>query len=150
MCEDGSADLSLFPFPWTEHGLPPLALKDIPTCGGSGMHQPPCTREGVYADIQEKWNSIILTPPIEYFQGFVHHHPVFRPHSTPIYSNTALRLLSYALEAITGNNFDNLMEECVFKPLILNHTSIRKPSDNLGVIPQGDSTWSYSTGDEGA
>jgi CubicO group peptidase (beta-lactamase class C family) len=94
--------------------------------------------------------SVRLTSSIEYFQGFVHHHPVFLPHSTPIYSNTAFRLLSYALEAIVGDKFESVMEECVFKLLLLNHTSIRKPADSFGVIPQGDSMWSYDIGDEGS
>jgi hypothetical protein len=40
------------------------------------------------------------------------------------------------------------MGESVLKPLVLNHTSIRKPADGLGVIPQGDSMWSYDIGDE--
>ncbi|KAE9373571.1 beta-lactamase/transpeptidase-like protein [Stipitochalara longipes BDJ] len=126
----GSADLSLFPFQWTEHGLPQLTPSDIPTCGGSEMHQKPCTRE-------------------EYFEGFVHHHPVFRPHSTPIYSNTAFRILGYAIEAIVGENFDNITEKSILKPLQLNHSSVKKPADNLGAIPQGDSMWSYDLGDEG-
>jgi len=94
-------------------------------------------------------NSVRLTSSIEYFQGFVHHHPVFLPQSTPIYSNTAFRLLSYALEAILGDNFESIMGECVFKLLLLNHTSIQKPADSFGVIPQGDSMWSYDIGDEG-
>jgi CubicO group peptidase (beta-lactamase class C family) len=79
----------------------------------------------------------------------VHRHPVFLPHSTPIYSNTAFRILSYALEAITEDNFENIMSECVLKPLVLDHTSISKPADILGVIPEGDSMWSYDIGDEG-
>jgi CubicO group peptidase (beta-lactamase class C family) len=86
---------------------------------------------------------------IEYFEGFIHHHPVFLPYSTPIYSNTAFRILSYAIEAITGVTFDNLIEECVFKHLLLNNTSMHNPADSLGVIPQGDSYWSYDIGDEG-
>ena len=93
----------------------------------------------------------MLTYSIEYFQGFVHHHPVFRPHSTPIYSNTAFRILSYALETIAGNSLENIMKENVFKPLGLKHTSIRKPvDDSLGVIPQGNSVWFYDIGDEAA
>jgi CubicO group peptidase (beta-lactamase class C family) len=97
----------------------------------------------------EEVKSLRLTLSIEYFEGFVHHHPVFRPHSTPIYSNTAFRILSYALEEIIGDSFDNIIEECVFKPLVLNHSGMHKPADNSGVIPQGDSMWSYDIGDEG-
>jgi hypothetical protein len=44
--EDGCADLSMFPFPWTEHGLPQLEPPDVPLCGGSEIPQTPCTREG--------------------------------------------------------------------------------------------------------
>jgi CubicO group peptidase (beta-lactamase class C family) len=76
---------------------------------------------------------------------------VFRPHSIPIYSNTAFRILSYALEIIANKTFEDIMEESVFKPLGLNNTSIRKPDkDSLGVIPQGQSMWFYDIGDESA
>jgi hypothetical protein len=37
----------MFPFPWTEHGLPQLDPADVPSCGGSEMQQRPCTREGM-------------------------------------------------------------------------------------------------------
>ena len=73
----------------------------------------------------------------------MHHHPVFRPHSTPVYSNTAFRLLSYAIESIVGDKFDEIAKQCVLKPLKLNHTSMKKPADDLGVIPRGDIMWSH-------
>jgi hypothetical protein len=50
---------------------------------------------------------------------------------------------------MTEGSFERISEECVFKPLLLKHTSIRQPADNLGVVPNGDSMWSYDIGDEG-
>ncbi|EON62896.1 hypothetical protein W97_02121 [Coniosporium apollinis CBS 100218] len=124
-----SSDLSTFPLPWTELGLPQLAAADIPACGGDKV-QPPCTRK-------------------EYFQGFLKRHPVFSPQSTPIYSNTAFRLLSYVLETTAGDSFENIMERDVFQDLGMTHTSVRKPQDDsLGVIPEGDSMWAFDDGDE--
>jgi CubicO group peptidase (beta-lactamase class C family) len=84
----------------------------------------------------------------EYFQGFVQRRPVFLIQSTPIYSNTAFRILSYALEAIAGDDFENFMERNVIKLFRLDYTGFHKPADKLGVIPLGDSIWSYDIGDE--
>jgi CubicO group peptidase (beta-lactamase class C family) len=85
----------------------------------------------------------------EYFRGFVKRHPVFLPQSTPIYSNTAFRILSYAIEAISGDTYDNIVQKSIIEPLGLAYTTIRKPERNFaGVIPQGDSLWDYDIGDE--
>jgi CubicO group peptidase (beta-lactamase class C family) len=85
---------------------------------------------------------------VEYFQSFIERHPVFLPQSTPIYSNTAFRILSYAIEAIANDSFENIMKRSFIEPLSLAHTTYRKPKNSLGVIPEGDSNWAYDLGDE--
>lgn len=85
----------------------------------------------------------------EYLQGFPKRHPVFLAQSTPIYSNTAFRILSYAMEAIAGDSYEDIVNKSIIQPLALQHTSVRKPQDDYhGVIPQGDSYWDYDVGDE--
>ncbi|KAF2972831.1 hypothetical protein GQX73_g700 [Xylaria multiplex] len=55
----------------------------------------------------------------------------------------------YALEAITGKNFESLLEERILKPLDLNNTFLRAPEHARGVIP-GDpdlTGWSFDLGE---
>jgi len=85
----------------------------------------------------------------EYFNGFTKRHPIVLPQSTPIYSNTAFRILSYAMEVITGRTYENIINKSIIQPLGLANTSVRKPQNNsLGIIPEGDSFWDYDIGDE--
>jgi CubicO group peptidase (beta-lactamase class C family) len=85
----------------------------------------------------------------EYFKGLNRRHPVFLSQSTPVYSNTAFRILSYAMEVITGETYENIVMQSIVEPLGLAHTTVFKPQDNsAGVIPQGDSSWEFNVGDE--
>lgn len=69
---------------------------------------------------------------------------------TPIYSNAAIQILSYALEAITNKTYDALLQEYLFEPLGLNDSYYDVPADDVGIIPGNASTslWGLSAGDE--
>lgn len=69
---------------------------------------------------------------------------------TPIYSNAAIQILSYALEAITNKTYGTLLEEYLFEPLGLNDSYYDVPTDNVGIIPGNAMTslWGLSAGDE--
>ncbi|PCH06154.1 Beta-lactamase-related [Penicillium occitanis (nom. inval.)] len=121
-------DVATLDIPWTEAGLPPLPSEDIPRCGGNST-TPPCDRD-------------------EYFHGLLQRAPVILPRTTPIYSNTAFRILGYILGAISNVPFDQLLDSSVLRPLNLTTTSYVTPTEGAWVIPNGDSAWYQNTGDE--
>jgi hypothetical protein len=79
---------------------------------------------------------------IDFLKGFANRDPIFATFQTPVYSNSAFQILSYALESITGQDFGTLMEDGLFKPLNLSNTSYTQPDDSLGVIV-GNKTSTY-------
>jgi len=108
-------------------GLPPLDKSEVIACPGASM----CTRA-------------------EFFAGFTARHPVFAPSNSPVYSNVAYQLLSYALENITGIDMPTMVSDSLFKPLNLTHSSWLVPKDNsTGILPKGGS-WNLDAGDETA
>lgn len=93
--------------------------------------------------------SILTHFGADFLRGIALRDPVFPAFQTPVYSNAAFQLLSYALETITGQNFKTLTEEFLIKPLNLSRTSYTKPNDSLGIIP-GNKTltyWDFDLGD---
>ena len=76
--------------------------------------------------------------------------PAFAPFATPAYSNIAYQILAYALEAITGKVFEDMITDSVFYELGLSHTFYNAPDASLGIIPgTAESTnWYYSLGEE--
>ncbi len=85
----------------------------------------------------------------EFFELFGQRHPVVPSSSTPTYSNVAFQLLAYALETITGKNFEEMMEKDLLKNLGMSSTSYSTPNSTQGAIPFNAtySSWKYSLGD---
>ncbi|KAI1775764.1 beta-lactamase/transpeptidase-like protein [Hypoxylon cercidicola] len=107
-------------------GFPPLSKNETPPCGAN----PTCTRA-------------------QFFTGIESFYPSLAPYQTPAYSNVAFQLLGYALETITGETFQTLVEETVIKPLALDNTFLRAPEDSRGIIP-GDrigTAWAFDIGE---
>jgi CubicO group peptidase (beta-lactamase class C family) len=125
-------DISVDGLPLTEFGFQTTPASDIPTCGAT-PDQAPCSRT-------------------EFFERFKQRHPVYATSTTPIYSNAAFQILSYALESITNKTFQSMISEDMFGALSMSSTSLSTPNISLGVIPNDPATswWSVDTGDEGA
>ena len=130
-------------------GLPRLKVSDVPPCGLA----PTCSRAGKSCftrrinPLVPDWNLLSLA----FFTGILQRHPVFLSTTTPIYSNAAFQILSYALESITGKPFESSLDDKVFKPLGMNASSLSEPADtSSGVIPINEtaSGWNVSGGDE--
>lgn len=88
---------------------------------------------------------------IDFFTGFIQRHPLAPSSSTPIYSNVAFQILAYALEGITGDSYEDLLQHDIIDSLHLNHTTYSVPSPSLGVIPSSGvnaSSWNLDIGDE--
>ncbi|KAI1075760.1 beta-lactamase/transpeptidase-like protein [Whalleya microplaca] len=110
-------------------GFPPLSSEEKPPCGAS----PVCTRE-------------------QFFAGIAKFYPSFVPFQTPAYSNVGFQLLGYALEEITGQSFQTLLEDTVINPLGLNNSFLRAPDDSRGIIPgnRTETGWSFDIGESAA
>lgn len=146
--EDSYGDLANMDITWSEAGLPVLSPEDVPQCGGNAS-MPPCDRDGIVLiiHVSQYLCSSFFCP--EYFQGLLRRAPIFAPQTTPIYSNTAYRLLGYILGAISGNRYDELLESSVLRPLNLTTTTYATPrGEGSWVIPNGESGWYQDTGDE--
>lgn len=67
-----------------------------------------------------------LQPLSQYLQT---HMParIFPPGTTPAYSNYAATMAAYIVERISGQDFNDYIEERIFKPLDMNHSTFRQP-----------------------
>ncbi len=67
-----------------------------------------------------------LRPTGEYLRV---HMParIFPPGATPAYSNYATTMAAYIVERVSGQNFNDYVEEHIFKPLNMNHATFRQP-----------------------
>jgi CubicO group peptidase (beta-lactamase class C family) len=67
-----------------------------------------------------------LRPTGEYLRG---HLParIFPPGATPAYSNYATTMAAYIVERVSGQNFNDYVEEHIFKPLNMTHATFRQP-----------------------
>lgn len=74
-------------------------------------------------------------------------YPIARPAERPVYSNIAFTLLMYAVEARTGNNYTELLETYVSKPLGLTNTVVSPGDDDKAVIPPVDNSWGSNYAD---
>ena len=87
----------------------------------------------------------------EFFASFTRRAPVFLPGTTPVYSNAAFQILSYALENITNRTFESILDEGILQAVNMTSSSLATPSDSSnGVIPTSEkaSGWDASFGDE--
>lgn len=67
-----------------------------------------------------------LHPLSHYLQA---HMPsrIFPPGMTPAYSNYAATMAAYLVERVSGQNFNDYVEEHIFKPLDMNNSTFRQP-----------------------
>ncbi|KAL2829128.1 beta-lactamase/transpeptidase-like protein [Aspergillus pseudoustus] len=120
----GIGDLGLNAQLMESLGFPSLDDSDLPLCS----LDPACTRA-------------------EFLSGILDRHPVFPVSSSPAYSNDAYQLLAYALETITGESYEELLNTRLIDPLGLSRSSFGKPDDQLGIIPVNSAGWDMDIGD---
>jgi CubicO group peptidase (beta-lactamase class C family) len=67
-----------------------------------------------------------LHPISQYLQS---HMPsrIFPPGMTPAYSNYAATMAAYLVERVSGQNFNDYVEEHIFKPLDMNNSTFHQP-----------------------
>jgi CubicO group peptidase (beta-lactamase class C family) len=114
--------------PVTSLGLPPKPVIELAQCV-----KQPCTRT-------------------ESIRAFLQEAPVEQAFSTPIYSNGAYQILTYALEAITNRTMSDMITGDVFCPLDMDDSSYTLKANASGIIPMPAdmSYWTVPLGDAGA
>lgn len=109
-------------------GFPPLEPSDFPTCGIAGLNK--------------------ACDPNQLIEALKNSHPVVSPHDRPIYSSISFTLLSYALQAATGRNYTQLLQDEVLNPLNLTHTGAQPGNTTNAVIPATQpNSWGVDYGD---
>jgi CubicO group peptidase (beta-lactamase class C family) len=95
----------------------PITLRNIMT-HTTGFEE---TAKNLFVDSPEE-----LRPTGEYLRV---HMPVriFPPGATPAYSNYATTMAAYIVERVSGQNFNDYVEEHIFKPLNMTHATFRQP-----------------------
>ncbi|KAI0475625.1 beta-lactamase/transpeptidase-like protein [Xylariaceae sp. FL0804] len=99
------------------------------TCGGAQWADIPCNRTA-------------------FFEDYPTQHPVVSPFLTPVYSNAAYQILSYALENITNTSMPDLFNRALVAPLGLRATHYTVPASTAGgFVPYGNTTASWWAAD---
>src|SRR5271170_5520581 len=95
----------------------PITLRNIMT-HTTGFEE---TAKNLFVDTAEE-----LRPNSEYLRV---HLParIFPPGATPAYSNYATTMAAYIVERVSGQNFNDYVEEHIFKPLNMTHATFRQP-----------------------
>lgn len=114
--------------PVTNLGLPTKPVIELAQC-----EKQPCTRA-------------------ESIRAFLQEAPVEAAFSTPIYSNGAYQILTYALEAITNRTMSDMITDDVFCHLGMEDSSYALKANSSGIIPNNTSSsfWNVPLGDAGA
>ncbi|PNP80895.1 hypothetical protein FNYG_05710 [Fusarium nygamai] len=90
--------------------------------------------------------------PAEFFEGITTQNffPVTSTANTPVYSNVAYQILSYALEGMTRKPFKKSFQSSLTEPLSMKRTSLEAPkSKENAMIPENEqlSWWNITTAD---
>ncbi len=140
--EQGKLDLDRDVNDYLDFKIPPafdkpITLRDIMT-HRTGFEE---TLKDLFVGSVEE-----LHPLSQYLQS---HMPsrIFPPGTTPAYSNYAATMAAYLVERVSGQNFNDYVEEHIFKPLDMHHATFRQPlpdalktaMSNGYIISSGDS-----------
>ena len=95
----------------------PITLRNIMT-HTTGFEE---TAKNLFVDSAEE-----LRPTGEYLRV---HLParIFPPGATPAYSNYATTMAAYIVERVSGQDFNDYVEQHIFKPLNMTHATFRQP-----------------------
>lgn len=74
----------------------------------------------------------------EFFDGLRSNRLVWQVNDRPAYSDQGFTLLGFALQNITGKNFDTLIHDSITKPLNLTSTGLTSPDLSNAIIPPGE------------
>ncbi|KAL4915766.1 beta-lactamase/transpeptidase-like protein [Aspergillus aurantiobrunneus] len=107
-------------------GLPHLNDSQYPACGVLGLNGD-CTKEQLIENLLSKEQ----VAPIN---------------SRPGYSSLSFTVFTLCLEAYTGKNYSQILEETIYKPLNLVNSGVSPGDTERAVIPPGFSGWGTDYG----
>ncbi|KAL8646122.1 MAG: hypothetical protein Q9210_006311 [Variospora velana] len=113
-----------------EVGLPPVDSDEVPPCGENRPGTRPCTRK-------------------EILDGLITRPPLFEPNDQATYSNMNFVLLGFALQALSGQSYEEILNQRIFQPLGMERSRLTKPPDGQGVIPNATNDWNADIGTYG-
>ena len=67
--------------------------------------------------------------------------PIYEPNDRSTYSNVAFVLLGFALETLTNLPYEDVISKTIFEPLGMRKSTLTKPSDSEGIIPDTVNDW---------
>ena len=83
----------------------------------------------------------------DFLAVFGKHRPSFGAFTTPLYSSVTYSLVSWVVEAATGQSFESFVQENIFDVADMPSTSSgEKPGDGTGFIPVDDIWWDGDLG----
>lgn len=99
----------------------------------------------------------VISPPVlgcfalaltllDFFAKFAQRRPVYAPYTTPVYSNEAYALLGWVIESATNMTYGDYLQENVFEPLGMAHSSLSKPDDSHGFLAVDEDYWPTARG----
>jgi actin-related protein 6 len=72
--------------------------------------------------------------------------PVAPTNSRPIYSQLSFALFTLCLEAQTGKNFSQILDETIYKPMNLVNSGVSPGTTERAAVPPGSSGWGSDYG----
>ena len=73
--------------------------------------------------------------------------PIYRPFTTPVYSNIGYSVLGRVIENVSGQTYADYLERNVIGKAGMNRTTVADaPASNLGFIPAESNWWGTSLG----
>lgn len=120
--EQGKLDLDRDVNDYLDFKIPPTFAKPI-TLRNIMTHTP-----GFEEVLQELFvpDASRLMPLGDYLKSHLPQR-IFPPGTTPAYSNYATALAGYIVERVSGQSFDDYIDEHIFKPLGMTHCTFRQP-----------------------
>ncbi|KAI8658819.1 Beta-lactamase domain-containing protein [Fusarium keratoplasticum] len=121
---DLATDLASFPIDWTKLGLP--EAKDVLGCIG--------------------FSGVKACAVPDFWANFGKRSPVYSPWTSPIYSNVAFLILGLVIEEVSGQKFEDFVQEKVLEVAGMTSTTYTKPGDSVGAISPDDVYWNATLG----
>ena len=120
--EQGKLDLDRDVNDYLDFKIPPTYTKPI-TLRDIMTHTP-----GLEETVQELFvpDAAHLTPLDQYLKAHLPRR-IFPPGTTPAYSNYATALSGYILQRVSGESFDEYIDNHIFHPLGMTHSTVRQP-----------------------
>lgn len=109
-------------------GLPPASHGGLPDCDQYSGYKNACTASTFFHQLHKQ-------------------EPLFAPNQKSTYSNDAFSLLGLVLANVTGTgDYSEYIRTAIFDPLGMKHTTLEKPADATGVIPDLYNLWEADFG----